>query len=87
MLASDIVRYLPVKKAPVRHLVYSDGLASFSVFIEKLPADGAKPMRGLTRMGAVHAFGKMLAGHQVTVVGEVPEQTVLAVAGAVRAGR
>lgn len=87
MLTSDIVRYLPVQQAPVRHLVYSDGLASFSVFIEKMHSGGRKPMRGLTRMGAVHAFGKMMAGHQITVVGEVPEQTVLAVAGSVQARR
>jgi sigma-E factor negative regulatory protein RseB len=86
VLTSDIVRYLPMQKTPVRHLVYSDGLASFSVFIEKMPPKGREPMRGLTRMGAVHAFGKMLHGHQITVVGEVPEQTVVAAAGAVQAG-
>jgi len=34
-------------------------------------------------MGAVHAYGRRLNGHQVTVVGEVPEETVRRFAGAV----
>ena len=34
------------------------------------------PLRGLSRMGAVHAFGREIDGHQVTAVGEVPAATV-----------
>jgi sigma-E factor negative regulatory protein RseB len=64
---------------PVQHLVYSDGLASVSVFIE--PSDPrAQPMRGLAKVGAAFAFSRNLDGHQVTAVGEVPPVTVEAIA-------
>jgi len=60
---------------PVEHLVYTDGLASVSVFIEHLEASG-EHQEGTSRMGAVNAFGTMVDSFQVTVVGEVPEATV-----------
>ena len=67
---------------PVEHLVYSDGLASLSVFIERLSTTG-KPLDGLDSMGAVHAYGAMVDEFQITVVGEVPAATVTRVAGSV----
>jgi sigma-E factor negative regulatory protein RseB len=63
------------------HFVVSDGLASVSVYMEKGVEDG---LDGDSRMGAVHAAGARVAGHQVTVVGEVPPGTVAAVLAAVR---
>lgn len=62
-------------RMPVEHLVYTDGLASVSVFIEHLDAQG-EPLEGRSRMGAVNAYGTMVAGFQVTAVGEVPGGTV-----------
>lgn len=60
---------------PVEHLMFTDGLASVSVFIEEL--GGNKHMfKGASHMGAVNAYGVVVAGHQVTVVGEVPQATV-----------
>ncbi|GBE09560.1 sigma factor AlgU regulatory protein MucB precursor [bacterium BMS3Bbin12] len=73
-------RRLPGSRNPVQHLVLSDGLASVSVYIEK-PVDG-KGLRGVSHMGAVNAYGRMTDGHQITVVGEVPEATVRAVSDA-----
>lgn len=68
---------------PSWHLVLSDGLASVSVFAE--PWEEGKPsLEGLSRMGAVNAFGARLPTHQITVVGEVPEATVAAIGEAVR---
>lgn len=61
------------------HFVFSDGLAMLSVYVEK--AGGSSGLEGESRMGAVNAFGARVAGHQVTVVGEVPAQTVRQVAG------
>lgn len=68
------------------HLVYSDGLATVSVFVEepasKPPADEkpgappAPPMQGLARVGSGFAFSTVIQGHQVTAVGEVPAETV-----------
>lgn len=60
---------------PVRHLVYSDGLASVSVFAE-LAAPGRKMLLGPSRLGAVNAYGRTLNGRHLTVVGEVPAATV-----------
>jgi sigma-E factor negative regulatory protein RseB len=67
---------------PVLHLVYSDGLASVSVFIE--PRDAAvERMRGLTMVGAASVFSRELDGRQVTVLGEVPAATVEAIAAGI----
>lgn len=56
-------------------LVLSDGLASVSVFIESA-ASARRSFIGKTHRGAVNAFGTLLDGRQVTVVGEVPIATV-----------
>jgi sigma-E factor negative regulatory protein RseB len=76
---------------PASHLVYSDGLATVSVFVEAQrdsgpdtapPAD--PPMQGLARVGSGYAFSTVIQGHQVTAVGEVPAQTVEFIAHAVK---
>jgi sigma-E factor negative regulatory protein RseB len=61
--------------SPVGHLVFSDGLASVSVFIET-PAPGTVPVTGSGRSGVASAFSTIVQGHQVTVVGEVPPDTL-----------
>lgn len=58
------------------HMIYTDGLASVSVFVEVSPTSDDNSFVGISRMGAVSAFGELMNGHQVTVVGEVPETTV-----------
>jgi sigma-E factor negative regulatory protein RseB len=65
----------------VVHFVLSDGLASVSVYVESDPQEG---LEGATRIGAVHAAGSRVSGHQVTVVGEVPSVTVQAVLAGIR---
>ena len=61
------------------HLVYSDGLASVSVFIER-KQDSEQHLQGAATMGAVNAFGNSVGDYFVTVVGEVPEKTVRSMA-------
>lgn len=69
--------------SPVAHLVYSDGLASVSVFIEaKSPR--SEPMNGLSRVGSAYTFSTTVRGHQVTAVGEVPAQTVQFIAASIK---
>jgi sigma-E factor negative regulatory protein RseB len=81
--------------APASHLVYSDGLATVSVFVEEqrtsdsgvaaAPDSPAQaPMQGLARVGAGYAFSTIVQGHQVTAVGEVPAQTVEFIAHSVK---
>jgi sigma-E factor negative regulatory protein RseB len=80
---------------PATHLVYSDGLATVSVFVEA--QNGAKPgtdekpsappdppMQGLARVGSGFAFSTVVQGHQVTAVGEVPAKTVEFIAHSVK---
>ena len=74
---------IPHRNTPVRHMVFSDGLASFSLYIERFEAD-SEPFTGTSQMGAVNAFGRVIDGVQVTVVGEVPKVTVEKVGRAVR---
>jgi sigma-E factor negative regulatory protein RseB len=79
------MQFIAGSRVPVQHLVYSDGLASVSVFIE--PSDPrAQPMRGLAQVGGAFAFSRALDGHQVTAVGEVPPVTVEAIAASVTKG-
>ncbi len=74
---SDMKRMttLPENLMPVEHLIFTDGLATVSVFIEEM-MDSENNLRGGSHMGAVHAFGLELDDHYVTVIGEVPYVTV-----------
>ena len=69
-------------KLEVDHFVLSDGLATLSVYVEKL--DRETGLNGISQMGAVTAYGSQVNGHQITVVGEVPAITVEKVAMAIR---
>mgnify|MGYP006426222193 CR=1 FL=1 len=82
-LVSHRNQAMPPHGEAVQHSVYTDGLASVSIFVEPADTD-AMLLRGLSRMGAVHALGREIEGHQVTVVGEVPAATVKHVARGVR---
>jgi len=61
------------------HLMFSDGLASVSVFIESIESS-AHRLSGVSNMGALNAYGKQLNGDQLTVMGEVPQATVVRIA-------
>jgi sigma-E factor negative regulatory protein RseB len=67
---------------PVGQMVYSDGLAAVSVFIEPLEAPGAV-RTGLASMGAIHIYTREVANHMVTVVGEAPAVSVQRIADSV----
>ncbi len=56
------------------HLLFSDGLASFSIYIENA-APGSVGGR-IKAMGALHVFTEQSDGRSLTVVGEVPAATV-----------
>ncbi|SFF55188.1 sigma E regulatory protein, MucB/RseB [Fontimonas thermophila] len=62
-------------KGFVEHVLLTDGLSAVSVFSthRALPMP---PFEGQSRMGAVHAFGRMLGSVHITVVGEAPPETV-----------
>ena len=60
----------------VGHVVYSDGLAAVSVFIEPMANKTLLPQQGLSRQGAINIYSRQIAGHLVTVVGETPAASV-----------
>ena len=66
----------------VDHRVYSDGLASLSVFVERGLGEGER-FEGPSSVGAANAFGRIVGGFQVSVVGEVPGITVEKVAASI----
>lgn len=82
---TEMRRSLRDKKEPATHLVFSDGLASISVFVEALEGD-QDDRPGLTSQGAIQVYRKVSGGYMLTVVGEVPPRTVMQVADSVRYG-
>ncbi|MGA7825235.1 MAG: MucB/RseB C-terminal domain-containing protein [Steroidobacteraceae bacterium] len=77
---------LPGAPGRVDHLVFSDGLASVSVFIEVRPVrpELARLSQSAT-VGSSSAFSIVVDGHKITAVGEVPPQTVRFIASQVKA--
>jgi len=64
----------------IQQMVYTDGLASLSVFIE--PGTNDTPS-GITSMGAVNAYIRIVNDYSVTAIGEVPAITVKQIAESV----
>lgn len=80
----EIRRPMRGKKTPVLHMVFSDGLAGISVFIENL-SDNPDVNPTLSSQGAIQLYSKVIDDeHLVTVVGEVPPRTVMQIADSVR---
>ena len=76
--------YAPIQpgRDSVDHRVYSDGLASLSVFIER-GLDSDDRIEGPSSVGGVNAFSRVIDEYQLSVVGEVPEITVEKVAASI----
>ena len=74
-LVASRLQVVPGQPVPVQHLIFSDGVASVSVFIEPGTAKGPTPPES-TRVGSANAFSTQVGGHVVTAIGEVPADTV-----------
>lgn len=72
----------PNKMVTVNQLIYSDGLAAVSLFIEPV-AKGTRPKMGHTTMGSTNMCANVVAGHQIIVIGEVPAMTTIEMSKAV----
>ena len=75
MLTHHNRHQMPVRRGSAEHMVYSDGLATVSVYFEKL-VPGTEILQGVSNMGTVNAMGGVVDGFHATVVGEVPAITV-----------
>lgn len=63
------------ENAMFEHLVYSDGLAAVSVYVESTNVpEGFRS--GINRHGTTHAFSRLKEEMLITVVGDVPAMTV-----------
>ena len=75
---------MPGTEGPVSHLVFTDGLASVSVFVETQPNKDPPNQQSVTeesaRLGSSSVFSTMTGGRKVTAVGEVPPETVRSIA-------
>jgi len=65
------------------HLVYSDGLAAVSVYVESAGSDSKEQKTGISRLGTTHAYSRVTDGVLITVVGDVPAITVQSIGNAV----
>lgn len=65
-------------KAQTLHVVFSDGLAAISVFIEPLGSGGTRSEEGLFSAGAINVYKRTLNDHLLVVLGEVPAPTLKA---------
>ena len=59
----------------MEHFIFSDGLATVSVYVQPAPSSGNK-LSGASRWGAANAVARSLDRHEVIVVGEVPVKTL-----------
>lgn len=78
----QMIQMVHGKSLPVTHVVFSDGLASVSLFIEPV-VKNIKPRIGHSIVGNTSFYSSTANGYQITVVGEVPEVTVAQIAKAV----
>lgn len=82
-LVQEAVRPFPGKKAPVTHLVFSDGLSVLSLFIE--PLDGQpQSLQGLSAEGAIGVYSRQSGGYKITAMGEVPSAALISTGNSVR---
>jgi len=89
-MAARKAQTMPGSTDPVDHLVFTDGLASVSVFVEAHSQSNGSPedppLDESARVGSSSAFSTVIDGHKVTAVGEVPPATVRFIANSVKAG-
>ncbi len=75
----SVARQVRKERGEAYHVVFSDGLAAISVFIEPDSGKG-NVQSGLSTSGSFNIFRRMLAEHRITVLGEVPAQALVRIA-------
>lgn len=75
---TELTRSFAGRPTKVSHIVFSDGLAAVSVFIE--PLSRTQPAQSLSHQGAVNIYTRAVSDHRVTVLGEAPAATVMQIA-------
>lgn len=73
-LVSVMQRQIGRERGEVVHMVFSDGLATISVFIE--PFEGGSTAPVAQASGAIRLYKRMYKGHLITALGEVPARAL-----------
>lgn len=60
----------------VLHWIFSDGLAAFSVFISPLKPRQPMPDARMEAMGAISVMKRLLDGHELVVMGDLPPAAI-----------
>lgn len=85
-MSSAVKRKIGPNDGEVTHVVFSDGLAAVSVFVEPVAGDDASVL-GPSTSGPVNIFKRRVGAYLVTTLGEVPAKALQMLAdGAERAG-
>lgn len=84
---SAVRRQLGAGGGDAVQMVFSDGLAAVSVFIEPLAGGGAKVTPGAVHSGPINLYKRVVGDFLVTALGEVPPRTVQRLAEAVEPAR
>ncbi|MDH3977447.1 MAG: MucB/RseB C-terminal domain-containing protein [Gammaproteobacteria bacterium] len=72
-------------ESPMEQLVYSDGLATISIFAERA-TEGEVVAEGPSNLGATNTWSTTKEGWMVTAMGSVPARTIELVAGSIASG-
>ena len=78
-LAAQTAQMMPGVSVPVTHLVFSDGVATVSVFIQTQGLREAPPNQvsiAMAQVGSSSAVTLVRSGHKYVALGEVPPATV-----------
>jgi sigma-E factor negative regulatory protein RseB len=85
-MAARSAQVMPGSTDPVSHFVFSDGLASVSVFVEiqtkttETSGQDQTVTEESARLGSSSVYSTVMGGRKVTAVGEVPPETVRSIA-------
>lgn len=75
--SAGTLRQLRPGAPEVMHVVFSDGLAAISVFIEPVARGNEPPPRqGIFAAGAVNVYKRLQGDYLLTILGDVPPQTL-----------
>ena len=69
---ASVMRQVQVDQPEGSQLVFSDGLAAISVFIEPIPADAPQPAVGQFTLGALNVYKRIIGKYLIVLMGDIP---------------
>ncbi|BAO44051.1 MucB/RseB C-terminal domain-containing protein [Thiolapillus brandeum] len=78
-----LINHQRLSRNGLYHFVFSDGLATVSVYLEPI-GKGEHAFEGFTTLGSMNVLGRRFDQYQLTVVGEVPSRTLELLASGIK---